>query len=95
MPCLVVIILLGFPRLALFLMWLLTDYTRTAFETRVWPLVGFFFLPYTTLCYMWAANATHHRINGGWVFLIVLGVFADFAASRSAKRPRTTRRYRR
>ena len=91
MPCLVVIVLLGFPRLALFLAWLLADWTRTAFETWVWPLLGFLFLPYTTLCYMWAANATHHRINGGWVFLVALGVFLDLASSGSAKRKRRLR----
>ena len=92
MPCLVVIILLGFPRLALLLIWLLSDYARTAFETVVWPVLGFLFFPYTTLCYMWAANATGHRISGGWVFLIVLGVFCDLAASGSAKRKRRRRR---
>jgi hypothetical protein len=89
MPCLVVIALLGLPRLALLLFWLLTDYTKTAFETRVWPLLGFLFLPYTTLCYMWAANATNHHVNGGWVFLIVLGVLVDLSAHGSAKRRRT------
>jgi hypothetical protein len=88
MPCLVVIALLGLPRLALFLFWLLTHYTKTAFETRIWPFLGFLLLPYTTLCYMWASNATSHHITGGWVFLIVLGVFADLAAHASAKRRR-------
>ena len=60
-------------------------YTKTAFETHLWPFLGFLFLPYTTLCYMWASNATGHHITGGWVFLIVLGVFADLAAHSSPK----------
>jgi hypothetical protein len=85
MPCLVIIALLGLPRLALFLFWLLTNYTKSAFETHIWPFLGFLFLPYTTLCYMWASNATGHQINGGWVFLIVLGVLADLAAHGSPK----------
>jgi len=89
MPCLVVIVVLGFPRLALVLIWLLTDYTKTAFRTVLWPLLGFFFAPYTTLCYMWAANATHHHIEGGWVFVVVVGVLFDLAAHGSAKRKRT------
>ena len=94
MPCLVVIIVFGFPRVGFFLIWLLTDYMQMAFESRIWPLLGFFFLPYTTLCYMWAANATHHRIDGGWVFLIVLGVFCDLASSGAARRKRRRRRTR-
>ncbi|MDB5172137.1 MAG: hypothetical protein JWN51_910 [Phycisphaerales bacterium] len=88
MPCLVVIILFGFPRLGLFLFWLLTTYIQTAFQTRIWPFLGFLFLPYTTLAYMWAANATDHQISGGWVFLIVLGVIFDLASTGSAKRRR-------
>ena len=88
MPCLLVIILLGFPRVALVLIWLLTDWTRTAFATTLWPLLGFLFLPYTTLCYMWASNATRHHINGGWVFLVVLGVFLDMATNGSARQRR-------
>ncbi|HXE52622.1 MAG TPA: hypothetical protein VN541_06370 [Tepidisphaeraceae bacterium] len=86
MPCLLVIFALGFPRLALFLIWLLSDWIGSAFETKIWPLLGFFFFPYTTLCYLWASLATHHRINGGWVFLIVFGVLLDLASSGSARR---------
>lgn len=94
MPCLLAVVALAFPRLVLFLIWLLTNWTQSAFETRIWPLLGFFFMPYTTLCYMWAANATHHQINGGWVFVIVLGVFLDLASSGSARRRRRIRRRR-
>lgn len=92
MPCLVIIVLLGLPRLALLLAWALTDYTKTAFETRVWPVLGFFFLPFTTLCYMWASNATNHQITGGWVFLIIIGAFLDLGISGSAKRRKRRRR---
>ena len=92
MPCLVVIILLGFPRLALLLIWLLTTWMQSAFATVIWPVLGFFFLPYTTLCYVCAANATQHRISGGWVFLVVLGVLCDLGASGSAKRSGRRRR---
>jgi len=91
MPCLFLIVLLGFPRLALLLVWLLTNYMRTAFETHIWPVLGFLFMPYTTLCYMWAANATNHQITGGWVFLVVFGAFLDLVITGSAKRKRRRR----
>jgi hypothetical protein len=85
MPCLVVIALLGLPRLALLLFWLLTDYTQTAFRTRIWPLIGFFAAPYTTLWYMWSSNVTRHHIEGIWVFFIAAGIFLDFFATSSPK----------
>jgi len=93
MPCLIVIILLGFPRVALLSIFLLTDWFHTAFETRIWPVAGFLLLPYTTLCYMWASIETNQRINGPWVFLVALGVIIDLGAhGSSGRRPRKRRK---
>jgi hypothetical protein len=50
-----------------------------------------FLFPYTTLCYMWAANATGYRIEGAWVFLIVIGVLLDLGSHGSARRKRRRR----
>ena len=92
MPCLIVVVLLGFPRLALLGIFLLTNWFQAAFETRVWPVLGFLFLPYTTLCYMWASIETNHTINGPWVFLVALGVIIDLGALGSGGRRRRKRR---
>ncbi len=48
------------PRLILFLMWLLSDYLSRAFDSALWPLLGFCFLPWTTL---WCAYVYN---NGGF-----------------------------
>jgi hypothetical protein len=93
-PCLLAILALVFPRLVLLLIWLFTDWLATAFHTWFWPLLGFFFFPYTTLCYMWAANATNHHIEGAWVFLVVLGVLADLGSTGGSARRRRHRRNR-
>jgi hypothetical protein len=92
MPCFFVIIFLGFPRLALLLIWLLTTWGRGAFATTIWPALGFVFFPYTTLAYMWAAIETGHHIDGGWVFIVVLGVMIDIGAVGSARRRRRKRK---
>ncbi len=92
MPCLIVIVLLGFPRLALLSIFLLTDWIQAAFETRIWPVAGFLFLPYTTLCYMWASIETGHKINGPWVFLVALGVIIDLGTHGSSGRRRRRKR---
>ena len=91
MPCLLAILALTFPRLLIVLIWLFSDWIQTAFLSWFWPLLGFFFFPYTTLCYMWAANETNHHIESGWVFLIVLGVLLDLGSTGSARRRRRLR----
>jgi hypothetical protein len=93
MPCLIVVVLLGFPRLALLLIWLFTTWTRDAFVSTLWPVLGFLFFPYTTLCYMWAAIETQHHIDGGWVFVVVFGVLIDMGALGSARRRKRNRRH--
>ncbi|HSZ54331.1 MAG TPA: hypothetical protein VK797_01625 [Tepidisphaeraceae bacterium] len=92
MPCLIAILAISLPRVLLVLIWLFSDWTSMAFRTWFWPLLGFFFFPYTTLGYMWAANATNHQIDGAWVFLIVLGVLLDLGVIGSTGRRRRRRR---
>jgi len=57
-PCLVGCLALAFPRLALFLVWLLGgSYLSRAYEHWIWPLLGFFFMPLTTLAFAYGMNS--------------------------------------
>lgn len=80
MGCLVVLLVLALPRFVMFMLWILpTHYLSDAFGTWVWPLLGFFFLPTTTLGYAVAQN----RYDGvrGWGFVLVaLGLLIDLGA---------------
>ncbi|HSL14873.1 MAG TPA: hypothetical protein VK962_01225 [Actinomycetota bacterium] len=75
--CLVAALALMMPRLVLVLLWLLpTNYLSHAFGTWVWPLIGFFLLPTTTIAYAIAEN----EFNGakGWgLVIVILGVALD------------------
>jgi hypothetical protein len=77
MPCLLIMIGLFVPRLTLFFLWLLSSYLSRAFETHLWPLLGFFVLPYTTLAYAIAINEGG-ALKGIWLALFVLGILLDF-----------------
>jgi hypothetical protein len=70
MPCLLVLTSLIFPRLALVLVWLFSDYLARAYQTVLWPVLGFIFMPLTTLAYAWAINS--HGSVSGFPFVIVL-----------------------
>lgn len=81
MGCFVVVLGLLTPRFVLAVMWLFSDYLNRAFESGWWPLLGFFFLPTTTIGYAIAQNA-FTTPGGGLeamgIIVIVLGVLIDF-----------------
>jgi hypothetical protein len=77
MPCIVALLALLTPRLAMFFIWLLTDWFRLAWGAAwIWPLLGFFLMPYTTLAYM-AAMLNAHGVTGGWLVLVIVAVMVD------------------
>ncbi|MCC7387436.1 MAG: hypothetical protein IT431_01580 [Phycisphaerales bacterium] len=100
MPCLVASIAFFFPRLAMVLLVVFSDYLGRAYDTTVWPLLGFFVLPYTTLAYAFAVNH-HGSAQGIYLALVILAVLVDLGVigggGRSAKRlnrqPRPAKRH--
>jgi uncharacterized oligopeptide transporter (OPT) family protein len=56
MPCILVILLLAFPRVALLLLYFLSNYLDRAYHSIIILLLGFIFLPLTTLVYAWMVN---------------------------------------
>jgi hypothetical protein len=52
MPCLLVILVLAFPRIVLACLFLFTNYLTNAYHGLLIPVIGFFFLPLTTLAYL-------------------------------------------
>ena len=78
MPCFVVVLALLIPRVVMFFIWLLTDWFSLAFETAIVPLLGFLFLPYTTLAYM-AAMLNTGQVSGGWLLLVIVAALADIS----------------
>jgi hypothetical protein len=57
MPCLLLIVILAFPRLGLALLFLFTHYLDRAFHSIFVLILGFLFLPFTTLVYAWLINS--------------------------------------
>jgi hypothetical protein len=77
--CLVLLLALVSPRLALFALWLFSDLLSRAFDSWLVPLIGFFLLPWTTLAYagMWSSS---NGVEGLEWFIVVLGFFFDLAS---------------
>ena len=75
MPCLLLIILVGFPRVALVLLWLFSTYLQRAFHGGLLlPVLGFIFLPLTTIVYAWEiiSGMPSSGINLLWLLLAVI-----------------------
>lgn len=83
MGCLIGCLALATPRLALFLVFLFSDYLGRAYETNFWPLLGFIFMPLTTLVYAWAVNS-HGSVTGGYLAVVVIAVLVDLGLVGSA-----------
>ena len=79
MGCLIALVILFLPRTVMVVLWLFTDYLSAAFGTWVWPLLGFFFLPTTTLAYAVAENR-YGGVRGIGLVLVILGVLLDVGA---------------
>ena len=76
------------PRLVLLLVWLGSDYLDRAYETRIWPLLGFFFLPLTTLAYAFAMNYGGHEWTPLGVAAVVMALLVDLGLFRTGARSR-------
>lgn len=90
MPCLIVLLALLAPRIALFLLWLFTDYLAQVFESTLWPVLGFLFLPTATLAYAFGMR-TEGRIHGLYLGLVILGALIDVGAFSGGSRARRAR----
>lgn len=88
MPCLMIVLALISPRLALVATWLLSDILSRAFEGWLLPLIGFFVLPWTTLAYalMWD-NGTH-AVGGFEWFVVGIAFVADLGSYGGTARGR-------
>jgi hypothetical protein len=89
-PCLLGLLALVAPRLVLFLVFLFSDYLGRAYETNFWPLLGFLFLPLTTLAYAWAKNSAG-SISGIYLVVVVVAVLLDLGLLGGASRGRSRR----
>jgi hypothetical protein len=90
MPCLLVIVLLAFPRIALALLFFFSNYLDRAYHGLILPLLGFVFLPLTTLAYAWMVN-TRQPTEGINLLILVVAVVIDVGGLGSGEYHRRSR----
>ena len=88
MPCLFVALALAIPRGLIIGLWLLSDWFTGIFQSALWPVLGFLFLPTTTLWY----TAVHHWFGGQWSFWPIVGVVIALMIDTSPSQAKRRRR---
>jgi hypothetical protein len=77
MPCcLLVLLTLITPRVVLVLMFLFSNYLGRAYHGFLIPLLGFIFLPLTTIVYAWIVNSGH-QVSDIYLVALIVAVVID------------------
>jgi len=76
MPCLIALLMLAFPRVAIVLLWLFTSFFERAYHSILLLALGFVFLPLTTIVYAWVINSGHSP-EGVYLVAVIVAVLAD------------------
>jgi hypothetical protein len=76
MCCFTLIFAIAFPRIVLAVLFFFTHYLERAYHGFVIPLLGFIFLPVTTLAYAWMVN-NGQAIEGLNALILIAAVVID------------------
>jgi hypothetical protein len=87
MPCLLALVALIAPRLTIALLWFFTTFFGGVFDTALWPILGFLFLPTTLLWYV----AVQHWFGGAFntavpIIGIVVALMVDVSPAGGRRR---------
>jgi hypothetical protein len=61
-------------------LWFFTDWFDGVFDTLLWPILGFIFLPVTTLWYSYVINNSAGEWNTTNIIIMVIAVVIDMGS---------------
>ena len=71
MPCLLALLAIAFPRVAIVLLWLFTNFFTGIYHGIIIPVLGFLFLPLTLIVYTYFQRTHQPMTTVELVFLFV------------------------
>ena len=83
MPCLLTFVAVLFPRVTILVLWIFTGWFSGVFSSMIWPVLGFLFMPLTTLWYSVVVHQYGGQWNGMTIAVMVLAVVFDVGSNRS------------
>ena len=88
MPCLLAILIVAFPRIAIVLLYFFTSFFSGVYDTVLLPLLGFLFLPFTLIAYTFLANM-HQPHDTTFLVVMFIAVIVDLGLIGGGNRVRT------
>jgi hypothetical protein len=85
MPCIAAVLVLLFPRVAIVLLYLFSHFLQRAYHGMLIPVMGFIFLPLTTIVYAYMVNNAIATSGANLIWLL-LAVLIDLGAVGSGYR---------
>jgi hypothetical protein len=89
--CLVAILAVLSPRVAIFFTWAFTDRMTVAFNSFWIGFIGFLFLPWTTLAWSWCYAPVRGVTGFGW-FIVILAFVVDISTHIGSAQARRQKR---
>jgi hypothetical protein len=89
MPCVIVLVVLGLPRMAVLGVLLFSQYfAPPVYPYVIVPVLGFLFAPLTTLTYAWARH-TYGSVQGVGLAVVIVAALFDLGLIGAARRRRS------
>ncbi len=77
MPCLLALLAVAFPRLAIVLLWLFTNFFAGVYQNIVIPVLGFLFLPLTLIVYTYLQKTHPGAMGTQQLIFLLIAVILD------------------
>ena len=77
MPCLLALLVVAFPRVAIVLLWLFTNFFTGIYHGIVIPVLGFIFLPLTLIVYTYIQKTTTGAMGTQQLIFLFIAVILD------------------
>ena len=87
MCCVLALLAFVGPRLVILLLSVFTNYMSRAFDTFIWPFLGFILLPWTTIAFAIAQNE-FGGLSGLGLLIVALGFLGDIGVLGGGARGR-------
>jgi len=77
MPCLLALLAVAFPRVAIVLLWLFTSFFTGLYHGVIIPILGFIFLPLTLIVYTYILRAYGGHLGTTQLVCLFIAVILD------------------
>lgn len=89
MPCLLAVLIVLFPRVAIVLLYFFTTFFQGLYETILIPVLGFIFLPLTLIAYTYLTRI-NQPVDAFYLIVMFVAVIVDLGLVGGAGRSRRT-----